>query len=286
MYTLSSPTAIAVDAACHPCAGEVLRTIGDVFRLTESEITRLGLQALDADPAATRVAWGMVELVDAAAPSAPSLLAAVGQGVPLVAATLTRARLGDVRDVTRLVVTEAARWPDPPRVGVAGGAVVAASAAAAAGAVVAWWTRPELPLPHAEVLARPWVEMRAQEVPLASARDAPYGSQGRAVADLVAAVVGARTSLLELSQVRWLPGAWARSMHAAACAAHTAGRLREQFLAVVDVTAALVSVHADAGPTQLRTALPALHALAVAAVVGDVLDPEPLVELRRGAVAL
>ena len=62
-------------------------------------------------------------------------------------------------------------------------------------------------------------------------------------------------------------GVWASSMHAAAWAAHSAGRLREQLLAVVDVTAALVSVHADADATQLRTALPALHALAVAAAV-------------------
>jgi hypothetical protein len=286
VYTLSSPTAIAVDAACHPYARELLETIGAVFRLTEAEITRLGLQALDADPIATRVAWGMVELVDAAAPSAPNLLAAAGHGAPLVAATLTRARLGDVRDVTRLVVTEAARWPDPPRVGVAGGAVVAASAAAAAGVVAAWWTRPELPLPHAEVLARPWEEMRAHEDALVPARDAPYGPDGRAIADLVTGVVGGRTGLLGLSQVTWPPGVWASSMHAAAWAAHSAGRLREHLLAVVDVTAALVSVHVDADATQLRSALPALHALAVAAVVGDILEPGPLAALRRGAVAL
>ena len=286
MYTLSSPTAIAVDAACHPCARELLETIGDVFRLTEAGITRLGLQALDADPVATRVAWGMVELVDAAAPSAPSLLASAGRGAPLVAATLTRARLGDVRDVTRLVVTEAARWPDPPRVDVAGGAVVPASAAAAAGAVAAWWTRPDLPLLHANVLTRPWEEMRAHEDALVPAPRPLRGSHGRAVAELVSAVASGRTSLLGLSQVTWAPGVWASSMHAAAWAAHSAGRLREQLLAVVDVTAALVSVHADADATQLRTALPALHALAVAAVVGDILEPGPLATLRRGVVAL
>ncbi len=284
MYTLSSPTAIAVDAACHPRARELLRAISEVFRLTETGVTHLGLQALDADPVATRLAWGMVELVDAAMPSAPGLLAAVGHGGPLVAATLAQARLGDVRDVTRLVVTEAARWPDPPRVGVAGGVVAAASAAAAAGVVASWWTRPELPPQHAEVLARPWGEMRAHLDALALEPDARYGPRGTAVTDLITAVVCGRASPAGLSQVSWRPGTWASSMHAAAWAAHRSGRLREQLLAVVDVTAALVSAHADA--TQLRAALPALHALAVAAVVGDVLEPEPLAALRRAAVAL
>ncbi|OIQ76514.1 hypothetical protein GALL_418030 [mine drainage metagenome] len=284
MYTLSSPTAIAVDAACHPRARELLRAISEVFRLTETGVTQLGLYALDADPVATRLAWGMVELVDAATPSAPSLLAAAGHGGPLVAATLTRARLGDVRDVTRLVVTEAARWPDPPRVGVAGGVEAAASAAAAAGVVASWWTRPELPPQHAEVLARPWGEMRAHLDVLALEPDASYGPRGIAVTDLIAAVARGRASLTGLSQVSWQPGTWASSMHAAAWAAHRSGRLREQLLAVVDVTAALVSAHADA--TQLRAALPALHALAVAAVVGDVLEPEPLAALSRGAIAL
>ncbi len=286
MYTLSSPTAIALDAACHPHARDLLRAISDVFRLTETGVTRLGLHALDADPVATRLAWGMVELVDAATPSAPSLLAAAGRGGPIAAATLTRARLGDVRDVTRLVVSEAARWPDPPRVRVAGDAVVAASAAAAAGVVAAWWTRPELPLSHAEVLARPWAETCAYEHAVALTPDATYGPGGSAVTDLVTAVTDARVRLAGMSQVAWRPGTWASSMHAAAWAAHRSGRLRQQLLAVVDVTAALVSAHAEADASQLRTALPVLHALAVAAVVADVLEPEPLAELRRGAVAL
>ena len=73
-------------------------------------------------------------------------------------------------------------------------------------------------------------------------------------------------------------------MHAGAWAAYTGGRLRAQLLAVVDVTAALVRSHVDADPARLRAALPAMHALTVAAVVEDLLAPAPLAELRRGRI--
>jgi hypothetical protein len=284
VYTLSSPTALAGDVACHPYASELLAALSGVFRLTETGITHLGLCALDADPVATALAWGMVELVDAAAPSTScALRATTPRGLP-AAATLARTRLGDVRDVTRLVVTEAARWPDAPRVAVAGGAVVPASAAAAAAVVAAWWTRPDLPAVHAYVLMRPWLAMRSHEGVLAPPSDASYGPRGSAVADLRTAVTDGRISVTDLADVGWPAGAWARAMHAGARAAYSTGRLRAQLLAVFDVTAALVHQDVDPDPARVRAALPALHALAVAALVSDVLDPASLAELRHGGI--
>ena len=89
-----------------------------------------------------------------------------------------------------------------------------------------------------------------------------------------------------LAAVGWPPGRWARAMHAGAWAAHGTGRLHAQLVAVLDVTAALVGAEPDPDPVLLRAALPALHALTVAAVVGDVLDAEPLAELHLAAAGL
>jgi len=285
MYTLSSPTALAVDAACHPRAPELLRALGGVFRLTETGVTHLGLSALDAEPAATALAWGMVELVDATVPSACSLLRAAAHGDVPTATTIATARLGDVRDVIRLVVSEAAHWPDAPRVVVPGGALVPSSAAAAAGAVCAWWARPDLPAHHAAVLARPWLAMHAHAGVLTPPSAGAYGPRGGEVVELLGAVSRGQVSLVDLAEVEWAAGAWATSMHRAAWAAHTSGRLLEQLRAVLDLTAAFVGAYGGAGPAELRMTLPALHALAVAAVVGDILDPEELADLRVGAAA-
>ncbi|WP_043607516.1 hypothetical protein, partial [Cellulomonas carbonis] len=79
--------------------------------------------------------------------------------------------------------------------------------------------------------------------------------------------------------------AWARAMHAAAWAAHATGRLRAQLLTVVDVTAAALEAEPDADPVLLRAALPALHGLAVADLLADVLADDVLGELRLGASA-
>lgn len=285
MYTLSSPTVLATDAACHPSAPELLSTLGDVFRLTETGVTHLGLCALDADPVPTALAWGVAELMDAATPSASRVLEAVTRNGPPAAATIARARLGDVGGVARLVAADAARWPDAPRVVIAGGSRVAASAAAAAGAVCAWWTWPDLPAHHAAVLAGPWRAMRTHEGVVAAPAAALYGPRGGEVVELLGAVSCGRVSLDGLARVEWVAGAWATSMHRAAWAAYTSGRLLAQLRAVIDVTAAFVGAYGGTDLVQLRTALHPLHALVAAAVVGDVLAPADLADLRFGADA-
>ncbi|MCL3863264.1 hypothetical protein [Actinotalea sp. K2] len=285
VYTLSSPTVLAVDAACHPCGAEILGALGDAFRLTERGVTRLGLRALDADHEATALAWGMVEMVDAGAVPTATTLRFPGAGRVPEAGVLARTRLGDVRDVTRLVVTEAAPWPDAARVPVAGGRRAAGSAAAAAAVVAARWTSPDLPPEHVEVLTWPWLAAAAADGELTAPADASYGPHSESVVALRTAVAdGVR--LLDLAQVRWAEGDWARSMHAAAWAAFTSGRLREQLLAVVDVTAALLRAEGRPDPVLLRDALPALHALTVARVVPDLLEPSVAADLCRGSSAV
>ena len=281
VYTLSSPSVLASDVACHPCAGEVLAALSQVFRLTERGVTQLGLCALDADPVRTAVAWGMVELLDMVVPSTSAMLrASTTTGLP-DAAALARTRLGDVRDVTRLVVVESARWPEGAGGVVAGGATVPPSAAAAAALVCARWATPELPAEHVAALVRPWGEMCAREPDACFPADISYGPRSSAVADLRDTVARGGVGLEALGDVDLPPQTWVTSMHAAARAAHTTGRLRAQLLAVMDVTAALVRSLVDPDPVLLRAALPALHALTVATVVGDVLDSTPLARLRR-----
>ena len=57
VYSLSSPTLLASDAATHPYASQLLAALSAVFRLTEQGVTALGLCALDTDPEATERAW-------------------------------------------------------------------------------------------------------------------------------------------------------------------------------------------------------------------------------------
>jgi hypothetical protein len=286
VYTLSSPTVLAGDAACHPNAAEVLDVLSAAFRLTRSGVARLGMHALETtDPAATALAWGMVELVDAAAPSTSRTLRSVASGGLLATETLARARFGDVRDVTRLVLAEVAGRP-----GTSGGAdPLGAGRAAAAAVVAARWTQPDLPPEHVDVLAAPWLAMAAESTENSKNSEEPYasyGPQGSAVAELRTTVANGRLSITDLADIAWPAGVWAQAMHAGAWAAHTTGRLHAQMVAVLDVTAALLRSNADADPAQVRHALPALHALTVAAVVGDILDAAPLTELRLGGVVL
>lgn len=271
-YTLSSPTVLAVDAACRPRGLEVLRTVADVFRLTSADATHLGLHALDADGAATGRAWLAAEDADAAVPLTQDVVLSAAHGRLPAATALARSGLGGAADVVRLVVREAAAWPQAPGRWVLGGGVVPLPAAAAAGAVVAAWLHPHLDGTDAAVLRAPWEHLR-------SAR--PAGATG--MPHLRAP--GTPAPLEALAEVRWPPGVWARAMHTAAWAAHTTGRLRDQLLVVMDATAAALEREPAAEPVLLRTALPALHGLAVADLLEDVLDDGTLGELRLGATA-
>lgn len=270
-YTLTSPTALAVDAACRVRAVELLRTIACVFRLDEAEATRLGLHALDDDVPAVERAWEVAAEVDAARPTTVNaLLAAVPGGLPR-AATLARTGLGGMRDVARLVTREAVAWPAAPARALPGVGEVPAPAAAAAGAVVAAWLGPDLPDAHAAALGRAWAALDGGE-------PVPDG-------DAVSVTRAPEVPLGRLAEVRWPAGAWARAMHAAAWAAHATGRLHAQLLAVVDATAEALEREPGTDPLRLRAALPALHGLVVADLLDDVLDDEVLGELRLGASA-
>ncbi|MGW6130741.1 hypothetical protein ACWFNE_12020 [Cellulomonas sp. NPDC055163] len=286
MYTLSSPTVLATDAACHPAARDLLGALSATFRLTDAAVTHLGLAALDAPPGDRAAAWRSVEEVDARTRTTPALLRDAAHGGPGTARTLARSRLGRVADVVRLVTREAAAWPGAPGVAVAGGDVVPAPAAAAAGVVGVWWASPDLAARDALVLGGPWhAALGETEAPLVPA-ERSHGPRADAVADLCAALVRREVTLDRLARVGWPPGRWADAMHAGAWAAYGTGRLHAQLVAVLDVTAALVGAEPDPDPVLLRAALPALHALTVAAVVGDVLDAEPLAELHLGAAGL
>ncbi|NCT91198.1 hypothetical protein GXB85_09575, partial [Cellulomonas sp. APG4] len=113
-YTLTSPTALVVDAACRVRAVELLGTLGRVFRLDDAEATVLGLHALDDDARAVERAWEVATEVDAATPSTVDTLLSAAPGALPRASTLARTGLGGVRDVVRLVVREAAAWPTAP----------------------------------------------------------------------------------------------------------------------------------------------------------------------------
>jgi len=282
VYTLSSPTILASDAATHPYAGQLLAALSAVFRLTDRGVTALGLCALDADAGLTARAWELAELADASALTTAHALRKVRVGGGESEADLARARFGHVGDVARLVVAEAGPWPDRARVEVPGVGLTPGSAAAAAAVVAGWWSRPNLAVAPFKVLTAPWrAALDSQERALVESADV-YGPGGEAVLELQGRVGAGVVTLDELASVGWAEGTWATAMHAAAWAAFTAGRLRAQLLAVVDVTSSLVRAHPGATAAELRSALPALHALTVAELVGDVMDGEQVAMLRGG----
>jgi hypothetical protein len=271
----------------------LLTSLGEAFRLTDDALAHLGLAVLDLDPAELAAAWCAAEELDEATPTTPAVLRRAYDAVadPTTgeatgaAATLARSRLGRLRDVMRLVADEAAPWPHAPHVAV-GRADLPAPAAAVAGAVALWWASPDLAARHALALGGPWhAALGKVEAPLVP-REHAHGPRAAAVGDLCRAVAEREVTAADLAGVRWPPGEWARAMHAGAWAAFGTGRLRAQLVAVLDVTAALVGAGTDPDPVLLRGALPTLHALTVAAVVGDVLDAEPLAQLHLGAAAL
>ena len=285
VYTLSSPTILAGDAATHPYAGQLLAALSAVFRLTEQGVTALGLCALDADPEATARAWELAERADASALTTAHALRTVrvagGGGSE---AELSSARFGHVGDVARLVVAEAGPWPDGARVEVPGVGLSPASAASAAAVVAGWWSRPNLAVAPFKVLTGPWrAALDSQERALSESYDL-YGPRRDAVLELQGRVGAGVLTLDELASTRWAEGAWAAAMHAAAWAAFTTGQLRSQLLAVIDVTSSLVRANPAASAYELRSALPALHALTVAELVGELVSGEQLRALRQADV--
>lgn len=284
VYTLSSPTLLASDAATHPCAVQLLAGLSAVFRLTEEGITALGLCALDADPDVTARAWDLAEHADASALTTAHALrtVAIGDagGAGDAAEEISRARFGHLGDIAKLVVADAGPWPDRARVAVPGAGLSPGSAAAAAAVIAGWWSRPNLAAAPFEVLTGPWrAALESQEGALVEAAQL-YGPGGAAVVDLAGRARSGELTLDALASVSWAAGTWAAAMHAAAWAAFTTGRLHSQLLAVVEVTSALVRGHPTASASALRSALPALHALTVAALLDDVLGDAPLRMLR------
>ncbi|MBO1750364.1 hypothetical protein J4G33_00945 [Actinotalea sp. BY-33] len=282
VYTLSSPTVLASDAACQPRAVELLDTLSGVFRLTDRGVTHLGLHALDLDAPTVATAWESVVAADAAGLSTVDELTRVASDGPEHGVTLALSRLGTVADVVRLVVTEAHPWPDPATVDVPGCGRLPASAAAAAGAVAQEWVGPAAPARAAQTLAGPWRHMHGHAGVVVETTGA-HGPRGAGVQQLCESIRRRALTLDDLASVEWETGEWSGAMHVAAWAAHTADLLREQMVAVLDVTAEVVRSAPGAAPHQLRHGLLAAQALAVAAVVDDLVDPLAAGVLRRAA---
>lgn len=279
VYTLSTPTAVALDAACHPYAGQLLEVLRGAFTLTDRGRATLTDLAGRRDVAADDLAWGMVELLDGAAPSTVRLFATASRTRRLpAAADLARSRLGDARAVARLVATETGPWPTGPTAPLASLGERAGGAVAAAAAAAAWWSAPELPAEHVETLTAPWRAMLAAD-PGALDPVEVWSDRASAVSDALTALAHPDVTLDGLAGVRWPSGMWERTMHAAAWAAFEHGRLHAQLVAVLAATEQVVHAHPDADPVALRSALTTAHTLVIAALVADVLEPDPLATL-------
>ena len=269
-YTLSTPTTVVTDAACHPRAAEVLGRVERAFCLATEEVAALGEATASVAPQDLAVAWGMAALMDGVTQDTRGalerLLASMSRRDLDAVAT---SRRGSAMDVARLVVAEGRAWPESAIVDVPGLGRIPGSAAGAAGAVVAAWSD-ELDPVHLRALEGPWTTAIAPA----------QGGAERALGALWEPVRLARDWVAErgpasLAALQWRLGAWSTAMHRAALAAWLSGRLVEQLVATVVVTVPLV---AACGPDKvlLRAALPAAHARAAAAVCADVLEEDAL----------
>lgn len=275
MYTLSSPTVIATDAATHAQAAELLRALADAFRISQDGSIALAAAWHDREVEATDLAWGMVGMMDLNAPSLPQTLGTVGKalgaGVPIDPKALATGRFGTATQAARLIADEASVWPDAAIADLPGVGRVPASAAVAAAAVAAWWACPELDEQHAQVLRAPFEQALAGPADLFETGLSPYGPTSSAVLELINLVRDGGLSASRLAAVTWPGGVWSRAMHEAAWACLRAGRLRLQMRAVLDVTLEFVLAEPEADPVTIRAALPALHAMTVHRLIGDVL---------------
>ncbi|GAA4626730.1 hypothetical protein [Cellulomonas oligotrophica] len=307
VYTLSSPTALAVDAACHPHARELLPLLRTAFALDDAARVALTAAAAEQPVEERAVAWGVVELLGAGQGTTFDVLRAAGEGAPLPAPpVLARTRLGAARDVARLLLLETGPWPTGVTAAVPGLGRHPAGAVALAAAAVGRWAGPDLPDEHATTLAAPWQAVTRPGAAPAGASDdgtpgdaAPVdgaageetagpvrvdrvlGERAPAVHDALDALRGARVT--DLARIGWPANAWVRAMHEAAWTAFARGRLHAQVVAVLDATTVVVDrAAADAGhgpdgtadPVTVRSALRTAHALVVGALMADALDPD------------
>ncbi|GAA3636411.1 hypothetical protein GCM10022223_63590 [Kineosporia mesophila] len=290
MYTLSSPTVLASDAATHPAAAPVLRALSSAFRITQDGATALGRAWLARDQEATGIAGGLVQLLDLNSPTMPETLRIAGSalkgGAAVGADAIASGRFGNASQVAALVATEATVWPDAPVATVPGLGAAPASAAAAAAAVAAYWAGPELGLEHVRALRAPFSLVALGGSGIFESGPTVYGPRSAPVLELIDRVRTGDLAPAQLSAVTWPVGIWSRAMHEAAWACLREGRLRFQMRAVLDVTMEFVRANPDLTPAATRAALAALHAMTVHRLVGDVLDEKPLGELALADLGL
>jgi hypothetical protein len=280
VYTLSSPTVLATDAATRPEPLPALRALSTAFRITPDGAFALAQAFHECDSQTLSLAWDQLELLTLTTPSMPDALRAAARGTGLPDPDLLAGiRFGNALDIASLVAREAADWPDGTAATVPGVGRVPASAAAAAGWTAATWVDGELEPLHVEELRAPF----ARAVPLGmmdaeSASDL-YGPRGEAVLDLLESLRAGSITAAALSSVSWPAGVWSNAMHQAAWACMHEGRLRAQMRAVLDVTCEFLRSNPGLTPARVRGCLPALHAMAVGRLVADVLEGPALGEL-------
>jgi hypothetical protein len=292
MYTLSSPTVLATDAAVHPAAVPVLRSLSAAFRISPDGAFALARAWHDRDEDAHTVPWMLIALMEAGAPNPPQMsetLRAVrnafGMGEPVDADALAGARFGTSKQVAALVATEAAAWPDAAIAPIPGTGLVPASAAVAAASVAAHWARPKLGDDQVAALRAPFEQAEAT-TGLYETGPSLYGPRTEAVLDLVERLRTGQVDPAQLAQITWPAGVWAQAVHEAGWACLREDRLRAQMRAVLDVTLEFVLAHPSVDPARTRTCLTVLHALTVSRVVGDAMDEKSLGELSLAEFGL
>ena len=281
MYTFSSPSVLASDAAAHPERARVLRALSDAFRISQEGAYSLARAWHDRDENASGLAWGMVALLDLNNPTMPQTLRAAGlalqNGAGLDAAALALGRFGTTSQVAALVAAEASVWPDAPIVPIPVAGLVPASAAVAAASVAAYWAGPELDAEHVEALRAPFEHAGESDLFESGARI--YGPRSTPVIELIDRIRAKDITPQQLSAVTWPSGVWSRAMHEAAWACLREGRLRAQMRAILDVTLELLLAHPTLTPMDARACLPALHAMTARRLTADVADEKALGEL-------
>ena len=290
MYTLSSPTVLATDAAVHPAAEPVLRSLSAAFRISPDGAFALAQAWHDRDEDAHTVPWMLIALMEAGAPGPPRMsetLRAVRDafGMGETANALEVARFGTSKEVAALVATEAAVWPDAPIAPVPGTGLVPASAAVAAAAVAAHWARPKLGADQVTALRAPFEQAEAA-TELYETGPLLYGPRTEAVLELVELLRSGQVHPEQLAQITWPAGVWAQAMHEAAWACLSEDRLRAQMRAVLDVTLEFVVAHPTLTAAESRACMQALHALTVSRLIGDAMDEKALGELALAEFGL
>lgn len=286
MYTLSSPTVLATDAATRPEAVPVLRALSSAFRLTEDGALALAQAYHESDSQLLGVAWDSLQMLALATPSMPEALRAAGAASLPDPDELAGIRFGNAVHVAALVAREAMAWPDGTAVLIPGAGLVPASAAAAAAWVAGPWAEPELDSEHAQVLRAPFERATRSGTTVAEPTSDLYGPRGEAVLELIEWLRSSPFSADQLASVTWPVGVWSEAMHQAAWACLHEGRLRAQMRAVLDVTHEFLRNSPALTPAAIRCCLPTLHAMVARRLIGDVLEPQALGELALADVVL